>query len=44
MNLTYRLNYAKVLLLQITVDLGVMAMKAYTTFLRFPELELHHQM
>ena len=34
----------KVLPLWVRVDLGVMAMKVYSTYLRAPELEPHHQM
>ena len=36
-------NYWQVLPFQIWVDLGVMTMKMYTTFLRYPELWPHHQ-
>ena len=34
----------QVLQLQVRVDLGVMAMKGYSTFPRSPKLEPHHQM
>ena len=32
------------LIFQVRVDLGVMAMKVYSTLSRYPELEPHHQM
>ena len=35
---------SQILLLQFRVDLGVMAMKRYSAFIRSPELDLHHQM